>query len=100
MTAARLLTALVLCLGACAAHAQLRSIPADAKRARMTHAQERIELNGKRERLAPGVQIRDLSNRIIPPDALPADSLVKYRRDASGAVRELWILTPQEAAQR
>ena len=92
--------ALIALLFAASTHAQPRTIPGDATRARLTLVQERIELDGKRATLAPGVQIRDLSNRIIPPDALPAESLVKYRRDASGAVRPVWILTPEEAAQR
>jgi len=96
--------ALALIAAACFATlalAQLRTIPADAKRARMSPVQERIvQLDGKREMLAPGVQIRDAANRVIVPNALPANSLVKYRRDANGAVREVWILTPGEAAQR
>ena len=101
MTPGRALTAIVLCVGAAAVHAQLRTIPQDAKRAKMSYVQERIvELNGKREMLAPGAQIRDGANRIIVPSALPANSLVKYRRDAAGAVHEVWILTPKEAAQR
>ena len=81
--------ALIAALFAASAFAQLRTIPGDAKRATMSHVQERIvELDGRRETLAPGVRIRD------------AGSLVKYRRDASGAIREVWILTPEEAAQR
>ena len=93
--------ALIALLFATAAHAQLRTIPADAKRAKMSHVEERIvQLNGKREMLAPGAQIRDASNRRIVPNALPANSLVKYRRDAGGAVHEVWILTPEERAQR
>jgi len=93
--------ALIALLFATAAFAQLRTIPADAKRAKVSPVQERIvELNGKREMLAPGVRIRDAANRIIVPGALPANSLVKYRRDAGGAVHEVWILTPEERAQR
>ncbi len=79
--------------------AQLRTIPADAQRAEMRHVQENVvELNGQRAQLAPGVRIRDASNRVIMPTALPAGSLVKYRLDANGHVREVWILTPEEAA--
>jgi len=37
---------------------------------------------------------------VIVPTALPSGSVVKYRRDASGQVRQVWILTPQEAAAR
>ena len=90
--------ALILMLFAAGALGQVRTIPADAKRAKMSHVQERVvELDGKRAMLAPGAQIRDASNRIIVPSALPRDSLVKYRRDSRGAVREVWILTRQEA---
>ncbi len=93
--------ALIALFFATAAFAQLRTIPADAKRAKMSHVQERIvELDGRREMLAPGAQIRDAANRIIVPNALPANSLVKYRRDARGAVYDVWILTPKEAARR
>jgi type II secretory pathway component PulM len=81
--------------------AQLRTIPADAQRAKMRHVQENVvELNGKRAQLAPGAQIRDTSNRVIVPTALPSGSVVKYQLDASGKVRQVWILTPQEAAAR
>ena len=92
---------LILALFIGAAAAQLRTIPADAQRAEMRHVQENVvELNGQRAQLAPGAQIRDASNRVIMPTALPSGALVKYRLDASGHVREVWILTPQEAAAR
>ncbi len=97
----RALALIAAALFASAALAQLRTIPVDAKRAKMSPVQERIvQLDGKREMLAPGVRIRDAQNRIIVPNALPANSLVKYRRDASGAIHEVWILTPDEAARR
>jgi len=97
----RALALITAALFAAAAFAQLRTIPSDAKRAKMSPVQERIvQLDGKREMLAPGVRIRDAQNRIIVPNALPANSLVKYRRDPNGAIHEVWILTPQEAAQR
>ena len=90
---------LILALFASAAVAQLRTIPADAQRAEMRHVQENVvELNGQRAQLAPGARIRDGSNRVIMPTALPSGSLVKYRLDANGQVREVWILTPEEAA--
>ena len=92
---------LIVALFATAAAAQLRTIPPDAQRAKMRHVQsDVVELNGKRAQLAPGAQIRDESNRVIVPTALPSGSLVKYRRDANGLVREVWILTPQEAKAR
>src|SRR5437660_10823058 len=97
----RALALITAALFAATAFGQVRTIAKDAKRAKMSHVQEQIILlDGKREMLAPGVRIRDAQNRIIVPNALPANSLVKYRRDPSGAIHEVWILTPQEAAQR
>ena len=79
---------------------QLRTIPADAERAQIRHVQENvIQLNGQLAQLAPGAQIRDASNRLIVPMALPADAIVKYRLDEKGQVREIWVLTEEEAAR-
>jgi nitrous oxide reductase accessory protein NosL len=95
-----LLVTLLLACAAGAAQAQLRSIPEDAKRATMSHVQGMIvELNGKRTQLAAGAQIRDASNRIVLPTALPAESLVRFTTDMQGQVWRIWILSPQEAAQ-
>jgi hypothetical protein len=80
--------------------AQLRAIPQEAKRGRMSHVESlQVEVNGERMQLAPGAQIRDLSNLLVLPAALPPNSLVKYTRDPQGNVARVWILTPQEAAQ-
>ncbi len=96
----RALIAIALLAGAATALAQLRTIPPDAKRAQMTHVQEMIvEVNGRRARLAPGSQIRDANNLVVIPAALPAGSLVKYRADGEGMIKQVWILSPQEAAQ-
>jgi hypothetical protein len=82
------------------AAAQVRTIPQDAQRAQIRHVQENIiELNGYQIQLAPGALIRDASNRIIIPTAVPAGALVRYRLDDNRQVREVWILSPQEAAQ-
>jgi hypothetical protein len=84
-----------------AAYAQLRSIPEEAKRGDIRHRQDMVvEISGKLQRLAPGAQIRDASNRILLPTALPPGVPVKYLLDAEGLVRQVWILTPEEAAQR
>jgi len=83
-----------------AAQAQLRTIPADAKRGSLRHVQEMVvEIDGSRRLLAPGAQIRDESNRVVLPVAVRPDALVKYRVDGDGNVQQVWILTPQEAAQ-
>ncbi len=96
----RALLILLIALLAAPAAAQLRTIPQDAQRGEIRHVQaSTVELNGRTVQLAPGAQIRDTSNRIIVPTALPAGALVKFRADAMGQIREVWLLTPQEAAQ-
>ena len=92
--------ALALALAVTVASAQVRSIPADAKRGQMRHLQEMtVDINGRAMQLAPGAQIRDASNLVVMPSALPARSLVKFTLDSSGNVNRVWILTAQEAAQ-
>jgi hypothetical protein len=87
-------------LFATTAAGQLRTIPADAERAQIRHVQENvIQLNGQLAQLAPGARIRDASNRLIVPMALPSDAVVKYRLDEKGQVREIWVLTDEEAAR-
>ena len=91
----------VLALFSASAAAQLRTIPADARAGEMRHlGQNAVELNGKPARLSAGAQIRDESNRIILPGALPAGATVKYALDPAGHVHRVWILTPQEAAAK
>jgi hypothetical protein len=93
-----LAAAFVAAFFATAAVAQLRSLPADAAVAQMSHVSENIvEVKGEQVRLSPGAQIRDAMNRIIFPSMLPPNSVVKYQRDATGQVHRVWILTQQEA---
>ncbi len=95
-----LMCALVFTLAAATAEAQLRTIPAQAKRATLSHVQGMtVEIDGKTTELAAGAQIRDAGNMIVLPTALPAGVLVKYMPDAQGQVWRIWILSPQEAAQ-
>jgi hypothetical protein len=87
-------------LVAASAQAQLRTIPGEAKDGEIRHVYDMlVSINGVEVRLAPGAQIRDGENRIIVPTALPAGSKVKYLLDNEGLVRQVWILTPQEAAK-
>jgi hypothetical protein len=94
--------ALALMLFATAAVAQRAvPVPAEARLARMTLVEGNIvDIDGVRQQLAPGAQIRDESNRIIVSGALPPGSLVCYLLDNAGLVHRVWILTPQEAAGR
>jgi hypothetical protein len=97
----RLLALLLVSGFAAGAAAQLRSIPADAKPGRMSHVQDMVvDVDGKQQQLARGAQIRDVSNRVIVPTALPARTQVKYRLDADGKILQVWVLTPEEAAKQ
>ena len=79
--------------------AQLRTIPANAKRGEIRHVQDMlVEIDGKKMMLAPGAQIRSATNLTIVPAALPSGAYVKYLVDAQGMVSRVWILTQQEAA--
>ena len=82
-----------------AIHAQLRTIPPDAKRADIRYAQEmQVVINGQPMTLAPGTLIRDTFNRLILPNALPAGASIKYLVDRDGRPWRIWILTPAELA--
>jgi len=88
-----------LCLAA-PADAQLRTLPAEARRGEIRHLQEAIvQIDGQQARLAIGAQVRDAHNRILVPAAIPAGSVVKYTLNAQGEVSAVWILTAEEAAR-
>ena len=103
MNLAKLTRAIALCLLAAlppAALAQLRTIPADARRGEIRHVQGMlVEIDGKRVLLAPGTQIRDASNRGIVPSAVPPGATIRYLLDAQGNPFRIWLLSPEEAAQ-
>jgi hypothetical protein len=91
--------------------AQVRSIPADARRGLLTHIEGTavnlrepefyiLDSGGRTMQLSSGAQIRDASNLIIQPSAVPPRTLVKYTLDEAGYVHRVWILTQQEAARR
>ena len=97
----RLLALLIACAFCGGALAQLRSIPQEAKRGEMRHLQAMtVEIDGKPQRLAPGAQIRDAANRIVVPTSLPKVTSVRYLTNVEGHVRQVWILSPEEAAKR
>ncbi len=88
-------------LSAATAYAQLRKLPANAKRATVGQAQllPYVELAGRTVRLAPGGVIYDQNNRSIVHGALPAQAEVVFTTDMHGDVARIYILTPQEQAQ-
>ena len=92
----------VLLVTASAAYAQIRTLPANAKRA--TIGQEQfpmpyINIGGTRVRLAPGGVIYDQNNRTIVHGALPPGSDVAVVPDMNGDIGRIYILTPQEQAR-
>jgi hypothetical protein len=83
------------------AYAQFRTIPDQARRATMSHVRDMVvTLNGEAVNLAAGAQIRGADNLLILPGQLPRDSLVKFHRDPTGQITRVWVLSPDEAAQR
>ena len=58
-------------------------------------------LNGDPARLAPGVRIRGTSNMLAMSGTLTGGRLlVNYTLDTSGLIKDVWILTPEEADRR
>jgi hypothetical protein len=99
----RLLFLAAACLLALPAAAQVqRNFPQNALRGAIVFGQApEITLNGQPARLAPGTRIRDMNNMVIVPSGLlDARFLVHYTIDLYGLVKDVWILTPQEAANK
>ena len=59
-----------------------------------------ITMDGKEDRLSPGVRIRDINNMLVLTGGLANKSVYTvYRRDGSGLVHEVWLLTEAEYAK-
>ena len=94
-----------LCLGLAvsSATAQVqRNFPADALRGTLVVANApETTLNGAPARLAPGARIRGQNNMLAMSASLTGQRLlVHYTLDMQGNVKDVWILTPEEAARR
>ena len=78
-----------------------RSFPQSALRGAIVFGTApEIALNGQPARLAPGSRIRDANNMLVVPAAVHGGKfLVHYTTDPLGLVKEVWILTPGEAAR-
>ena len=83
-------------------HAQLRTLPDNAKRATVGQQQyplPYVDLGGTVVKLGPGGVIYDQHNRTIVHGALPPGADVAFTTDLNGDVARIYILTPQEQAQ-
>ena len=91
-----------LCVAAPAA-AQSRVFNQNTLRGAIVFGDDRqLKLNGRLTSLTPGARVRDQNNTIVLAASLSgAKFLVNYTLDMGGEqVREVWILTPDEAAMR
>lgn len=78
----------------------LRTIPPGAQKATMNPPERgTVKMGSQTLRLAPGSQIRDQLNRILPPMMIQEPVLVRYTTDPHGYVHRVWILTQAEAEQ-
>lgn len=75
-----------------------REAPKDVVLGQMTVvAPPVIQMDGKDDRLSPGVRIRDLRNMLVLSGSLAGSTVpVVYKRDMAGLVHEVWILTADE----
>lgn len=91
------------CLLALPAAAQLqRNFPENALRGAIVFGiAPGIALNGRETRLAPGARIRMPNNMLVLPGGLPGGQIVaNYTLDLYGQVKDVWLLTAAEAANR
>ncbi len=88
---------------AASATAQSRTFPQNTLRGAIVFGDDSaLSLNGKPTTLTPGSRVRNQQNMIVLAGSLAgAKWLVNYTLDMGGAqVRDVWILTPDEAAVR
>ena len=56
-----------------------------------------ITVNGQPDRLSPGSRVRDLNNMLVLSGAMAGKTYYTvYKRDPSGLVHEVWLLTAEE----
>ena len=90
------------CLVAPAAAQVQRNFPQNALRgALVITSHTEATLNGQATRLAPGLRIRGQDNMLQLSGALIGQKLlVHYTLDIEGLVKDVWVLTSEEAAKR
>ena len=79
--------------------ANIRKFPPDAKRGEMiVLGAPDVSIDGKLDRMAPGVRIRDASNALVLSGVLVNTRVVvNYTRDNTGLVQNVWVLNAEEA---
>jgi hypothetical protein len=79
-----------------------RNFPANALRGELQVVQPpEVLVNGRPARLAPGARIRGENNLLVMSATLAGRrALVHYTVDDHGLVKDVWLLTPAEAAKR
>lgn len=79
-----------------------RNFPADALRGTLVvGTPPEATLNGQAARLAPGSRIRSQDNLLVMSATLSGTTLlVHYTLDPLGLVKDVWILSADEAAKR
>src|SRR4051812_23963966 len=89
---------LVAPLAAQAQESIIREAPRDVVLGQMTVvAPPVISIDGKPDRLSPGSRIHDTRNMMVLSGALAGKTVpVVYRREPTGQVHEVWLLTPAE----
>lgn len=101
----RCITSLVLSLtlfsGLASGQGFVREAPKDVKPGRMVvTAPPEISMDGKPDRLSPGSRIRDTNNMLVLSGSVVGQTLpVVYKRDPTGMVHEVWVLTAEEYAK-
>ena len=97
-----LAAAVAACALAAPAAAQVsRQFPRDALRGELlVTAPPEAALNGAPVRLAPGARVRGADNLVVLSGTIVGQKLlVHYTLDASGQLRDVWILRPDELAR-
>ena len=80
----------------------VRQFPKTAVRGMLViGAPPEITMDGKADRMSPGVRIRDLNNNLRLSSTFTGQKLVvNYVRDNIGLVHQVWLLNTEEARQK
>lgn len=98
-TIARILACVVLAFAGSFALANTRSIPVAAKAVTVSPNNVRsLIVDGKEVALTAGARIYSAENRTIVPNQVPVKAKARAIFERTGAISEVWILTPAEIA--